>query len=442
MSSRLVPARGAPERTRAILFLAAAATIGLMVEPLLSLVTALGHYIHPTSDLPGDYIKAWFTAVIFAFSILLWPVPRRERLTLLGLWTAKVIVVLGFMLVYEWHYDSLDAVGYYASANDPAFDFSELGLGSGTSNVMAMAWVVARTIPESFHGLKVVFSMIGLVAVYLFFRAWSIASGTRDIRLLLLIALTPSVLFWSSTLGKDPVALFAMALYAYGVVRAYVGDRGRLGGIGWATAGIVIALGIRLWLGPIMIAPLVVLVVARVKGRSWRVVTLAVWVALMGASVILVRKFFLREVVTDVVGVASRISQSWAKGGSAQQLDLPLNSTRQFVAFLPKGMVTALFRPFPGEVNNAFGMLAGMENAGLLMLLVLAVWRTRWRELSEPLVAWSVTLIAIWAAAYAVVSYQNLGTAVRFRLQILPVLLLLLVYLSRKRNQNSSLASS
>ena len=80
-----------------------------------------------------------------------------------------------------------------------------------------------------------------------------------------------------------------------------------------------------------------------------------------------------------------------------------------------------------------FGLLSGIENAALLTFLLLAVVRTRTADFREPLVTWATSLIICWSVIYAFLSYQNLGTAVRFRLQIMPVLLLLLLYLSRPR---------
>ena len=84
---------------------------------------------------------------------------------------------------------------------------------------------------------------------------------------------------------------------------------------------------------------------------------------------------------------------------------------------------------------NPFGLLAGVESSILLVLLLLAVKRTKLRELSEPLVLWAVCFVSIWALINGIVSSANFGVAVRYKLQILPVLLGLLIYLSRRRDR-------
>ena len=109
---------------------------------------------------------------------------------------------------------------------------------------------------------------------------------------------------------------------------------------------------------------------------------------------------------------------------------IKFNSLRDVILFIPKGMFTVLFRPLPGEVYNVFGFLAGLEDVFLLLLFVLAVKRMRWRELTDPLSIWAILVILTWATAYGFVGF-NLGTVCRYRLQILPIFLGLLMYLFR-----------
>ncbi len=89
-----------------------------------------------------------------------------------------------------------------------------------------------------------------------------------------------------------------------------------------------------------------------------------------------------------------------------------------------------MFRPLPGEVNNVFGFLAGLEDSFLLILFALAMKRLRWRELLDPIIIWAILLIVTWAAAYGFIGF-NLGTVCRYRMQILPVFLGILLYLGR-----------
>ena len=102
--------------------------------------------------------------------------------------------------------------------------------------------------------------------------------------------------------------------------------------------------------------------------------------------------------------------------------------------FAPLGAFTALFRPLPGELFNPLGLLASLENLVLLALVFLAIKRAKWRDIKQPLILWAITLILIWSVVYGFASSQNLGAAVRWKLQILPLLVGLLCYLGRRRS--------
>jgi hypothetical protein len=130
------------------------------------------------------------------------------------------------------------------------------------------------------------------------------------------------------------------------------------------------------------------------------------------------------ESTFDLVERADRVSQGWAIGGSAQQLQ-GFDTLYAMIAFVPRGAFSALFRPLPGEVLNPFGMLAGLENALVLFILLRAMRSGRWRRIGEPILAWATCTLLVWACIYGFISYQNLGSAFRFKAQVMPILLLL-----------------
>ena len=130
------------------------------------------------------------------------------------------------------------------------------------------------------------------------------------------------------------------------------------------------------------------------------------------------------EDLTTGITQIGKMSHAWAKGGSS--LGNPdLHNLTDMILFSPLGMFTALFRPLPGEVNNAFGLIAGLENVGLLYYFGRALWRTKLKGITgNQRWAFAISLIIIWSFSYGFISYQNLGTAVRFKLQILAIMLI------------------
>lgn len=409
--------------------LVVAGGIGAITPLILGIVASFGRNV-PHGDMAADYLVACLWAMALGMSLLLWPAPAADRRALVRIWGVKVLVALGLMLPYELHYWGLDAYVYYQKAQLPDFG-AGVGLIDGTSNTLAVAWLLARPLGGSYHALKLSFSMLGLLGVYLTYRAAVLALGREDVRVLYFIALFPSVLFWSSIVGKDPVVLVGIGLCEYGAVGWLRRRRGVY--LLPIAAGTLLAACVRIWLGPILLVPTLLVGLRRLRGTPARLAAAAAGVA----AVLILGRVLMQKIGMaspgEVLAAMASLAQGFAHGGSAQEPPVDITRPAGLLVFLPLGMFTALFRPLPGDVPSAFGLAAGIENLALLGLAMVGGYRARWRDLRDPVIVWVVLLILIWSAAYAAVSYGNLGAAVRFKLQILPALLALLLYLARAR---------
>lgn len=408
-----------------------AALVGAAVPVWVVAVWSLGRHI-PQDHMGRDYLAALVWGVVIAAALAFAPIRHEDRAPLFWIWVAKVAVALGFALLYEANYEILDAYGYFVYSTIKGVEWNQWDVGDGTRNTLSIARLHNQLLPDSYHTLKVTWSLLGLIGVYLCYRAAVLFRGRENRKLLLILALFPSSLFWGTTFGKDPLCLLGIGMYAHGVTAWYY-QRKSL----WVLEGLVgfiLATFIRLWLAPIMLVPLFALAAASTRSRIARL-------AIIGAGgmlVVTLGQYFLLELgfanVQRLLQYADMAQSAMGKGGSTANVEIDLSSPQAVLAGLPLGMFTALFRPLPGDVMNAFGFLASAENLVLLTLLVLAVVRTRLSDLRHPLIIWAIALVLCWSIFYAFVSSQNLGAAVRFRLQILPVFLSLLLYLARRRN--------
>ncbi len=435
-----------------ILPIGAVVLLAFLVPGMRSLVNESGHGfaqigigIHET-DPVGDYLVGWFYAVIILCSILFWPVRYAHKGLLLKMWLVRCLVTLGLMLVYEGYY-SLDAYEYFHESRYPVFRWP-VSMGDNWSVMSYMAWWINQNllIADSYHALKVIFSLLGLLGSYFLYLGIVRHSRAESAVLFVFLQVLPSMLFWSSILGKDPVNFFAICLYAYGVLswlspveRDDDEDEAptllsRWPSIVAIAGGIWIAFLIRPWTAQILMLPLVVLALNRIRWPFVRVIAYGIVPFVLNKVVDRLLQKFGIATATDLLAITQAISRSWSRGGSA--LEVPnFTSVWDVAAFAPLGMFTALFRPLPGEVMNPFGMLAGVENLALLILLLMGA-REKWRNWGRTppneraLIVWAVMTVLGWSFVYGFVSYQNLGAAFRFRLQILPVLILLVIFLN------------
>lgn len=408
----------------------AGVAVGALTCVLLAAVTQWGHFI-PSANVASDYSTAIVIAFLIGIALSLAPViPAEDRMPLLALWCLRSLTTLGFMLLYENNY-GLDAYTYYLEAQGISYDTSLTGFGKGTGNIGWLIWWINRWLPSdnSYHSLKVIFSLIGMLSTYAIYRAVVKYSGHGRPRLLLFLGAFPSVVFWSSILGKDPVMLFGISVYAAGVLY-WMATRNPL----WlipAALGAALSSSIRPWTAFILALPMLPLGFFYVRKSFWRISYLIFATAVVYGSALIFTEHFTFSSVDDLVRKTNKISRSWSVGGSRQEVP-EFGSLGEMLSFAPVGMFTALFRPLPGEVANMFGLLAGLENLFLLGMVYLCFRRFSWQKIRDPAAVWAISLLISWSFIYSYVSYQNLGSAFRFRLQVLPLMLVLLAYLSSR----------
>ncbi|MEO8028140.1 MAG: hypothetical protein ABI823_16770 [Bryobacteraceae bacterium] len=374
----------------------------------------------PTTDVVGDYTWGLIWSIAIAGAIAIWPMRTGSKKLLLLLWAGKMLIGLIFMLPYEEHYGILDSWSYYQAAQSLEGGILPALLNGSGDVVVAIGALHAKVGLNSYHAMKMTFSLFGLIAVHLFYRATVIVLGREDRRFFWLLALYPSVLFWSSIFGKDPIVLFGIALHVWGLMQVSIAHRYRH--LVTMLAGVAIASLIRVWMGPILMAPAMILLLPRVRHTGWRI---ALGAASLGTLAVLVpttadRLDFLQD--KDLFESTQSISKGW-KANSSFSDNVELTSLTDLILFTPQSMFIAYFRPLPGDLPHAFGLFAGCENLLLLLLVAGAAIRLRLSHLRNSLCLWAFALLLIWGVAYGLVTYKDLGTAVRFKLQILPVLL-------------------
>jgi hypothetical protein len=408
------------QRTNVALLISLLVLMVLTMGVLLTFIDDLGRRI-PSNDLASDYLVAWTLAFGFGFLLLALPIKNELRVPMLVFWAARCLVTLGAMLFYESYYD-LDTITWYQQSRHLILE-PNLIWGSGTENITILYAMVNAVLPidSTFHCLKVVFSFVGLFGVYFFYRGIVRATGYKSMGLFYVLGLFPSILFWSSHAHKDPLVFFGIGLYFYGAFSVL--NRFSPKSFFCVVAGLLVAGMFRFWTAPIFLFPLIVVLVLRARSNIvWRTGILGALFYLQLILVQFVVDSFSFSSHFDVVKVVNAFARGWAVGGSKQEVPV-FASTADVVRFMPWAMFSSLFRPFPGEIMNAFGLMAGLENAVLIVIVAYGLFKSAPFFHKSTTLLLTVLSIVFWAMIYCFVSYQNLGTAVRFKLQILPLLL-------------------
>jgi len=377
--------------------------------------------------------------------------PERDvfRLLMLAMGLKLLCAFPRYLMAFVLYGGAADAKMYHQRGTDLALylDNTDLFSGdlhydlgmkvAGTGFIIIVTGVVYAITGPSLVGGFLVFSWLGFWGLLLFWRALQIAFPEADTRRYAkLVFFLPSLLFWPSSIGKDAWMMFCLGLTTYGTARLL--DR-RLG------AFACIALGS---LGTAMVRPHVTvlagagLMVAYVlRKRPQQVSALGplrtlVTVAVLGVMVMLM----LQQVSTffgtagangDAVNhVLSETSRRTSQGASVINQPTADDAAPAFSlnpAGLPLAVVSVLFRPFPFEASNIQNLIQSVECFALLVMFIRG-W-PRLRQLprlfvQRSYIAFSVvyTLLFCWAFS----TINNLGILSRERVQVLPLVLVLL----------------
>jgi len=368
-----------------------------------------------------DYFLAYFLGLSFLCCIWAYVDRYFEKRLLCIIWLLKSIMVILIMPVYELHYRSLDAFLYFNTMSSGPFHFS---WGNGTQNIINISGYLSSIGLSFFRVQVMIFSMIGFLAIWAFHHAFQVMVGRKSLVFVILLLVYPSFLFWSSILGKDPLVIFAIAVWFLGIV--LVVDRSYLRGILFMTIPIFIILYLRTWVSGILVLVTVgsflFFLGHIILGRFFflYVAMASVFFALMSDqiySVIVETSLFERLVLHH---------NNFKFGGSSNYSNFDFYSYEGFLNFIFSGSFATLFAPLPWSAKNIFEVCMGIEGAvsAFLCLLALALFlrsRLRFANFVVPFL-----FVFIWTAVYSFVSSANLGTGSRFRAQVIPFLVIIL----------------
>jgi len=415
------------------LLIACVLLLAIVSMHLLGLPDALGRYI-PSQSLASDHMWATVLSVLGSLLIFMLPVGRAELHAIQLCWLAKCFVGLVAMLWYENYYSFLDCYSYFNEGRNYLTSPEPFQFGDGTNLTIHLSALLLAVLPGEFHTLKQAFSLIGLAGIYCFYASVCIVAGRREIKWLLGIGLFPSILFWTSTLGKDPVVFLGISLFVLGC--AMVHRKMDAKALVLLVLGLLLAAGIRPWLSIIMAPSLILLTYRSRLALLGKVLLFSMVVVVIGISLATVADRFDFASKDEALERMDASARGWAgDGDSGQVVRANLANPAEYLSFLPLAIFTTLFRPLPGEILSVFGFMSGIENVFLLFLFGRVILRIGLQDLGKVSVQFALIFLSFWLVLYAPIAYQNLGTAVRFKLQILPLFLALLFYLGRKPSQ-------
>ena len=285
------------------------------------------------------------------------------------------------------------------------------------------------------------FSALGFGGVLLCIKAAVIAVPTLSHqRYAVLCCLSPSLVFWPSSVGKEAWMSLSLGLICYGSARLF--SSGQLvRPLGWAVAGAVGALAVRphiaaVWVGAAVVAAIWSITGARTDrslSRSTSLMLLAVGLAGLALVARIALRFLGDLGGPDVEGTAQSVGSQLnnafdltlqrTAGGGSEFVPPSVASPLDY----PAAVLRTLTRPLLHEVTGLSTLLPALETTAVLVLAAFGFRRLMSLPgmlRRSPLTLFHVLVLVIGALAYS--SFSNLAILVRQRSLLMPSLLFVL----------------
>ena len=301
----------------------------------------------------------------------------------------------------------------------------------GTGGMRYITGLVEVLTNNNLFATFLVFTWLGFVGCYLFYRAIATAMPDADHhRYALLIFLWPSMVYWPSSIGKDCWILFTIGLASLGAARVLVR---RPGGYVLFTVGLLLASIVRPHIAVVaLIGFAICLLIGRRTTVSTRAITpasvakVAGLVILLAVGAVLANRlgdFFEANDITGIDNaIETNVDRTSGEGTSVFDTPNPTNPVGY-----AQSAITILFRPFVFEASGIEQFVTGLE-ALFLAGLAIASWRrlasVPFRLRRDPYVAYATFVVLM--LVFVLGTIANFGILARQRTQVMPFVFVLL----------------
>jgi hypothetical protein len=316
------------------------------------------------------------------------------------------------------------------------------GAGGSTGAMSGVAGWLALLLNDSLTASCLVIGIFAFLGQYCLYKAFKehlpVAYHKRA---LIACFLVPSVVFWSSGILKEAIALGGLGIGLLGVSRLVKSARPSPRSIALLLVGFwVVGLVKAYILFPLAIASLIWFFAERSRKRGevfkLRLGYLIPGVLLSVAVVAWLGSVYPRFAFEKVAIETAQLQGAYRNidAGSSYELGDPNARTlTEQLQFAPVALISTLLRPFIFEVHNIVSLINALETSALFIMLSMVTFKTGlrrlWRELrTEPLLLFCAVYVVIFSVAVGLAA-PNLGTLSRYRVPMFPAYWLLVLTL-------------
>ena len=430
----------------------------LLMGSLLALAVIVGFLLLAASIGPDVWVPMLVLLVISAISIPFCklasgrPIDRRlQKLLIIG-FALKMLCVFPRYAMNEYAYGrQADARNYHdggavlrQNVHNGIWSVGPSYIAHFPSETRFVAYVVGTiylVTGASQMASYFLFTWFGWIGLMCCFRAFQVAYPNAPPYLAAkLIFFLPSLLYWPSSLGKDALMLFGIGLLTLGLTRLMMANKPWLGLL-FVVLGAAPMVEIRPHILLIALAGAGASVIARnaegapasaAIGRF--LVLIAMFPALLFGLSRMNQIFGASgDNGFDVATTLNHTSTATAIGGSAFQTQ-PVHSPID----MPVAIVNVLYRPFIFEAHNIPSIVSAIEGTVLIAMTIVGarwLWRMGPEIRRNPVAAFCAGYVIAFVFAFS--NIGNAGILSRQRIQVFPVLMILVAAAAEAHRLNN-----
>ena len=423
----------------------------------------------------------WLISFLIIMTILIWSksfISKNHNDILINKYFSKAIALkvvgsLAFSIYHIYMYGGGDTFGYFLTGQSitktfftaPAdfFSLAFLPLSDISNLVDRVEWLypdnIMWTAESNYFSARIaaiielftfqaylptalIYSLISFWGIWKCFKFFNKLFPGQDKIIAISFLYFPTVVFWGSGLGKDSVSLGAICGLTVCAYQIFIYKTKLIkNAIGMALCLFVLFI-IKAYIALAFMMPLALSItfiyIGGVKNILGKIVVVPLLIGILLGSAILLNGYiqnnflqFSVESINSRIIVANTVLQ---EAGSAYDLGIKpedINGLGDMLPFFPKAVVATWYRPWLWEAKNPAMLLSALESVFLLFLTLIILIRGYFLKifyifLRNP-VLFSLFVYAFIFSGLIGLSTGNFGTLVRYKIPMLPFLVMVLL---------------
>lgn len=279
---------------------------------------------------------------------------------------------------------------------------------------------------QNFHVHTILMAFISFIGLMLIYKSLLPIFSQKALWFLPCVFLTPSLMFWSSGMLKEPLVILGLGLLLF---PAFIAAQPLPKRFICAAIGIFILLFTKFYVLFCIAPPLVAYIIPTtsksvktilVKHTSIAIITLAL--AFLAPYISPALNF--PGMLLNKQKAFLNVADLW-NAGSFTNVPLLTGSFHDILLKAPIGFYNTIFKPLPMEVNNLLLLAAFLENILIFVIITYCLWNARRKAITQNL------NFMLFAAFYVILLFciiglttPVIGALVRYKIMGIPFLLL------------------